>query len=77
MVIAISRRLQFPVRSRVLVPALCTTHVDGAIVIGMFSAKLLMSVDMDVNVSSMSCWPWQAKFTWNLLVTSFRLWLNS
>ena len=50
MVIAISPTIAVPCTPRVLVPALCTTHVDGAIMIGMFSAKLLMSVDMDVNV---------------------------
>lgn len=50
MVIAISPTIAVPCTPRVLVPALCTTHVDGAILIGMFSAKLLMSVDMVVNV---------------------------
>lgn len=50
MVIAISPTIAVPCTPRVLVPALCTTHVDGAILIGMFSAKLQMSVDMTVNV---------------------------
>lgn len=50
MVIAISPTIAVPCTPRVLVPALCTTHVDGAILVGMFSAKLCMAVDMEVNV---------------------------
>ncbi len=50
MVIAISPTIGVPCTPRVLVPALCTTHVGGAILIGMYSAKLLMLADIDVNV---------------------------
>ncbi len=50
MVIAISPTIAVPCTPRVLVPALCTTHVGGAVLIGMYSGKLLMRADIDVNV---------------------------
>ncbi len=50
MVLAISPTIANPCTPRVLVPALCTTHVGGAILIGMYSARLCMLVDMTVNV---------------------------
>lgn len=50
MVLAMSPTIGVPCTPRVLVPALCTTHVGGAILIGMYSARLCMKVDMSVNV---------------------------
>jgi len=50
MVLALSPTIGVPCTPRVLVPALCTTHVGGAILIGMYSARLCMMVDMTVNV---------------------------
>ncbi len=50
MVLAISPTIAVPCTPRVLVPALCTTHVGGAILMGMYSANLCMAVDMTVNV---------------------------
>ncbi len=50
MVLALSPTIGVPCTPRVLVPALCTTHVGGAALIGIYSAKLLMRVDIDVNV---------------------------
>lgn len=50
MVLALSPTIAVPCTPRVLVPALCTTHVGGAILIGMYSARLCMKVDMAVNV---------------------------
>lgn len=50
MVLAISPTISVPCTPRVLVPALCTTHVGGAILIGMYSANLCLKVDMTVNV---------------------------
>ncbi|MDR3139917.1 MAG: hypothetical protein LBT95_09655 [Treponema sp.] len=50
MVLALSPTIANPCTSRVLVPALCTTHVGGAILIGMYAARLCMLVDMTVNV---------------------------
>jgi len=50
MVLAISPTIANPCTPRVLVPALCTTHVGGAVLIGMYSARLCMLVDMTVNV---------------------------
>lgn len=50
MVLALSPTIGVPCTPRVLVPALCTTHVGGAILIGMYSARLCMKVDMTVNV---------------------------
>lgn len=50
MVLAISPTIGNPCTPRVLVPALCTTHVGGAVLIGMYAARLLTRVDIDVNV---------------------------
>lgn len=50
MVLAMSPTIGVPCTPRVLVPALCTTHVGGAILIGMYSARICMAVDMNVNV---------------------------
>ncbi|MDO4554194.1 MAG: L-serine ammonia-lyase, iron-sulfur-dependent, subunit alpha [Lachnospiraceae bacterium] len=50
MVLALSPTIGVPCTPRVLVPALCTTHVGGAILNGMYSARLCMKVDMTVNV---------------------------
>lgn len=50
MVLALSPTIGVPCTPRVLVPALCTTHVGGAIMMGMYSARLCMKVDMTVNV---------------------------
>ncbi len=50
MVLAISPTIAVPCTPRVLVPALCTTHVGGAILIGMYSGKLCTLVDIGVNV---------------------------
>lgn len=50
MVLALSPTIAVPCTPRVLVPALCTTHVGGAILNGMYSARLCMKVDMTVNV---------------------------
>ncbi len=50
MVLAISPTIAVPCTPRVLVPALCSTHVAGAILIGMYSAKMAMRVNMTVNV---------------------------
>ena len=50
MVLALSPTIGVPCTPRVLVPALCTTHVGGAILMGMYSGKLCMKVDMTVNV---------------------------
>lgn len=50
MVLALSPTIGVPCTPRVLVPALCTTHVGGAILNGMYSARLCMKVNMTVNV---------------------------
>lgn len=50
MVLALSPTIGVPCTPRVLVPALCTTHVGGAVLIGMYSARLCTAVDMTVNV---------------------------
>lgn len=50
MVLAMSPTIGVPCTPRVLVPALCTTHVGGAILIGMYAARICMAVDMNVNV---------------------------
>lgn len=50
MVLAMSPTIGVPCTPRVLVPALCTTHVGGAVLIGMYAARLCMMVDMTVNV---------------------------
>ena len=50
MVLAMSPTVGVPCTPRVLVPALCTTHVGGAILIGMYAAKMCLAVNMNVNV---------------------------
>ena len=50
MVLAISPTVAVPCTPRVLVPALCTTHVGGAILVGIYAARLCMRVNMTVNV---------------------------
>ncbi len=50
MVLALSPTIGVPCTPRVLVPALCTTHVGGAILIGMYSARMCMKTEMTVNV---------------------------
>lgn len=50
MVLALSPTIGVPCTPRVLVPALCTTHVGGAILMGMYAGRLCMKVDMAVNV---------------------------
>lgn len=50
MVLALSPTIGVPCTPRVLVPALCTTHVGGAILMGMYAGRLCMKVDMTVNV---------------------------
>lgn len=50
MVLAVSPTIGVPCTPRVLVPALCSTHVGGAILIGMYAARLCLAVDMTVNV---------------------------
>lgn len=50
MVLALSPTIGVPCTPRVLVPALCTTHVAGAILGGMYAGRLCLKVDMAVNV---------------------------
>lgn len=50
MVLAMSPTIGVPCTPRVLVPALCTTHVGGAILMGMYAGKLCTKVEMMVNV---------------------------
>lgn len=50
MVLALSPTIGVPCTPRVLVPALCTTHVGGAILIGMYSGRMCMKTEMTVNV---------------------------
>lgn len=50
MVVAISPTIGVPCTPRVLVPALCSTHIGGAVLIGMYSARMCMRADMEVNV---------------------------
>lgn len=50
MVLSLSPTIGVPCTPRVLVPALCTSHLGGAVMIGMYSGKLCMKADMDVNV---------------------------
>lgn len=50
MVLALSPTIGVPCTPRVLVPALCSAHVGGAILIGMYAGKLCTLVDMTVNV---------------------------
>lgn len=50
MVLAMSPTIGVPCTPRVLVPALCTTHVGGAILMGMYAGKLCTKVEMIRNV---------------------------
>lgn len=50
MVLALSPTIGVPCTPRVLVPALCTTHVGGAILVGMYAGRLCTKVEMTVNV---------------------------
>ncbi len=50
MVLAISPTIGVPCTPRVLVPALCTTHVAGAVMMGMYAGRLCLKADMTVNV---------------------------
>lgn len=50
MVLAMSPTIGVPCTPRVLVPALCSTHVGGAIMIGMYAAKLCIRTAIIVNV---------------------------
>lgn len=50
MVLAMSPTIGVPCTPRVLVPALCTTHVGGAILMGMYAGRLCTKVEMTVNV---------------------------
>jgi len=49
-VLAMSPTIAVPCTPRVLVPGLCTTHVGGAILIGMYAGKLCTLVNMNVNI---------------------------
>ena len=50
MVLAMSPTIGVPCTPRVLVPALCTAHVGGAILGGMYAGRLCTTVDVNVNV---------------------------
>lgn len=50
MVIAISPTIGVPCTPRVMVPALCATHIGGAILNGILSAKLAVKTSIEVNV---------------------------
>lgn len=50
MVLAISPTVAVPCTPRVMVPALCATHIGGAILIGTMSAGLAVKTDIEVNV---------------------------
>ncbi|MGF7059849.1 hypothetical protein [Brassicibacter mesophilus] len=50
MVIAISPTIGVPCTPRVMVPALCATHIGGAILMGTLAAGLAAKTDMEVNV---------------------------
>ncbi|NLC43059.1 MAG: serine dehydratase, partial [Clostridiales bacterium] len=49
-VLAMSPTIAVPCTPRVLVPALCTSHIGGAILIGMYAGKLCTLIDIGVNV---------------------------
>ncbi|MDR1796315.1 MAG: L-serine ammonia-lyase, iron-sulfur-dependent, subunit alpha [Clostridiales Family XIII bacterium] len=49
-VLAMSPTIGVPCTPRVLVPALCTTHLAGAVLIGMYAARLVLRTGLDVNV---------------------------
>lgn len=50
MVMAISPTIAVPCTPRVMVPALCATHIGGAILVGTMSAGLAVRTDIEVNV---------------------------
>lgn len=50
MVLAISPTVAVPCTPRVMVPALCATHIGGAILIGTLAAGLAVKTDIEVNV---------------------------
>lgn len=50
MVIAISPTIGVPCTPRVMVPALCATHIGGAILMGHMAGSLAVKTDMEVNV---------------------------
>lgn len=50
MVLAISPTIAVPCTPRVMVPALCATHIGGAVLIGTMAAGLTMKTDIEVNV---------------------------
>lgn len=50
MVTAISPTIGVPCTPRVLVPALCATHIGGAVLIGMYAARMCMRSELEVNV---------------------------
>ncbi len=50
MVIAISPTIGVPCTPRVMVPALCATHIGGAILMGTLAGGLAAKTDMEVNV---------------------------
>lgn len=50
MVLAISPTIAVPCTPRVMVPALCATHIGGAILIGTMSANLVLNTNSEVNV---------------------------
>jgi len=50
MVMAISPTIAVPCTCRVMVPALCATHIGGAILNGALSARLAVKTDIEVNV---------------------------
>lgn len=50
MVLAISPTIAVPCTPRVMVPALCATHIGGAILIGTMSGNLVLKTDIEVNV---------------------------
>jgi L-serine dehydratase len=50
MVTAISPTIGVPCTPRVMVPALCATHIGGAVLIGTLAAKLAVKTDIEVNV---------------------------
>ncbi|QNO15892.1 serine dehydratase [Alkalicella caledoniensis] len=50
MVLSISPTIAVPCTPRVMVPALCATHIGGAILIGSLAASLTTKTDIEVNV---------------------------
>lgn len=51
MVLSISPTIGVPCTPRVMVPALCATHIGGAILVGTMAAGLTVRTDLEVNVS--------------------------